>query len=73
MHSMRDYHDLYLETDVHLFVDVSEAFRDVARKNYGLDSLYYLTVQGLSQDAMLKMTKDKLKLFTEPNQVMFVE
>ena len=37
--TMRDYHDLYLKTDVLLLADVMENYRDVCIKNYILDSL----------------------------------
>jgi hypothetical protein len=56
MKTMRDYHDLYLKTDVLLLADVMENFRKVCRTNYGLDPLWYYTAPGLAWDATLKLT-----------------
>ena len=53
MTTMKDYHDLYLELDVLLLVDVFENFREICLKNYKLDPAWYLTAPGLSWDAML--------------------
>jgi len=53
--------------------DVFESFRKVSLANYGLEPLYYYSAPGLSLDAMLKKTSVKLELFTEPEQLMFVE
>ena len=71
--TMRDYHDLYLKTDVLLLADVFEAFRKVSISNYGLDPLHYLTAPGLSWDAMLKKTKVELELLTNHDQLLFLE
>ena len=60
--NMREYHDLYLETDILLLADVFENFRDVAMEHYGLDPAWYYSTPGLSWDAMLKKTKIKLEL-----------
>ena len=40
---------------------------------YELDSCHYDTLQGLSFDACLKMSKIKLKLLGDPEQFLFVE
>ena len=41
MHTMRDYHDLYLQTDVILLADVFEEFRKMSMNYYKLDPLHY--------------------------------
>ena len=72
MISMKDYHDLYLESDVLLLTDVFENFREVCQKNYELDPAWYLTSPGLSWDAMLKKTDVELDL-TDPDMLMLFE
>ena len=56
MNTMGDYHDLYLKTDVLLFVDVLEKFIYMCLEYYGLDPCHYFSIPGLSWDAILKMT-----------------
>ena len=48
MKTMRDYHDLYNQTDVLLLADVFENFRSVCIKNYNLDPAHYYTAPGLA-------------------------
>ena len=73
MHSLRDYHDLYQETDVLLLADVFEEFRDVCLKNYQLDPAWYYTSPGLAWDACLKMTNVRLELLSDLDMLMLVE
>ena len=73
MNSMKNYHDLYLESDVLLLTDVFENFREVCQKNYKLDPAWYLTSPGLSWDAMLKKTGVKLDFLTDPDMLMMFE
>ena len=51
--SMRDYHDLYLKTDVLLLADVMTEFRETCKKAYGLEalSLLHLPWVGLGRHA----------------------
>ena len=73
MKTMRDYHDLYLKTDVLLLADVMENFRKVCRTNYGLDPLWYYTAPGLAWDAALKLTKVELELISDPDMYLLIE
>jgi hypothetical protein len=73
MKSMREYHDLYLKTDVILLADVFEKFRDVCVKNYKLDPCWYYTSPGLAWDACLKMTRIELELLTDVDMVLMIE
>ena len=73
MKTMRDYHDLYLKSDVLLLSDVFENFRDVCLDNYHLDPAFYYTAPGLAWDACLKITKVRLELLTDYDMLMMVE
>jgi len=56
MTTFREYHDLYLKTDVLLLVDVFENFRDICMKNFELDPAWHNTAPGFAWDACLKNT-----------------
>ena len=73
METMKDYHDLYLKCDVLLLANVCEKCRNNSLKNHGLCPSYYLSVTGLSWDAMLKMTKTELELITDLDLYIFFE
>ncbi|XP_048582217.1 uncharacterized protein LOC125561810 [Nematostella vectensis] len=73
MGTMRDYHNLYLESDVLLLADVFENFRDVCLKNYDLDPAWYYTAPGLAWDAALKTTKVRLELLTDYDMLLMIE
>ena len=73
MKTMRDYHDLYLKSDVLLLSDVFENFRDVCLDNYRLDPMFYYTAPGLAWDACLKIAKVRLELLTDYDILMMVE
>ena len=71
--TMRDYHNLYLKTDVMLLADVMENYRNVCIDNYELDPLWYYTAPGLAWDAALKISNVKLELITDPNMYLMIE
>ena len=68
-----DYHDLYLRTDVILLADVFENFRRTCLSYYGLDPCHYFSAPGLSWDALLKMTRVNLELFSNLDMQLFIE
>ncbi len=70
---MKDYHDLYLKTDVLLLADVMTEFRKTCKKAYELDALHYYTSPGLAWDAMLKYTGVSLELISDPDMYMMIE
>lgn len=71
--NLGQYHDLYMETDVHLLADVFENFRDLCLNMYGLDAAPFYTAPGLAWQAALKMTGVQLELLTDPDMHLFVE
>ena len=70
-----EYHDLYLKCDVLQLADVFEHFRNKCLTNFKLDPAHYISTPQFAWDAMLKMTKAKIEIFSEENQDMhlFVE
>ena len=73
METMKDYHNLYNDSDVLLLADVFENFRDICLKIYGLDPVYYYTAPGLAWDACLKMTGINLELLSNPDMLLMFE
>ena len=71
--TLRDYHNLYNRSGVLQLCDVFENFSDVCMKNYDLDPAWYYTAPGLAWDALLKITKVKLKLLTDINMLLMIE
>ena len=63
--TLKDYHDLYLKSDVLLLADVFENFRKTCLKHYKLDPCHYYTALGLAWDACLKETKQDLELLKD--------
>ena len=73
INNLGEYHDLYLQTDVLLLADVFEEFRNICIENYSLDPAWYYTSPGLSWDALLKHSKVKLELLTDPDMLLMFE
>ena len=71
--NLGDYHDLYLKSDVLLLADVFEEFRNICLENYSLDPAWYYTSPGLSWDALLKHSRVKLELLTDPDMLLMFE
>ena len=73
MKTMRDYHNLYLKTDVLLLTDVFEKFRDVCIENYKLDPAWYYTSPGLAWNACLEKTEVRLELLNDVDMLLMIE
>ena len=71
--SIRDYHNLYLKSDVLLLADVFENFRKTCLKHYKLDPAHYYTSPGLAWDACLKTTGQHLQLLHDYDMLMMFE
>ncbi|KAE9542999.1 hypothetical protein AGLY_002910, partial [Aphis glycines] len=71
--NLREFTSLYNKIDVLLLTDIMENFRDISLKNYKLDPLWYYTTPGFAWDSMLRMTKVKLDLLTDIDQILMFE
>ena len=70
---MGEYHDLYVQSDILLFADVFENFRNMYIKVYELDPAHFLSAPGLAWEACLKKTEVKLDLLTAVDMLLMVE
>ena len=66
-------HDLYVQSDALLLVDVFQNSRNMCLEMYELDPARFLTSQGLAWEAALKKTKVKLDILTDINIILMVE
>jgi hypothetical protein len=73
INNMKEYHDLYLKTDVGLLADVFENFRKIAMRDYGLDPANYYTLPNYSWDCMLKNTGVVLEQITDIDIYQMIE
>ena len=71
--TLRDYHNLYLKSDVLLLADVFENFRKTCLHHYKLDPAHYYTSPGLAWDACLKTTGQHLQLLSDYDMLMMFE
>ena len=71
--TLRDYHNLYLKSDVLLLADVFENFRKTCLHHYKLDPAHYYTSPGLAWDACLKTTGQNLELLSDYDMLMMIE
>ena len=71
--TIRDYHNLYLKSDVLLLSDVFENFRKTCLKHYKLDPAHYYTSPGLAWDACLNETGQQLQLLHDYDMLMMFE
>ena len=71
--TIKDYHNLYLKSDVLLLADVFENFRKTCLHHYNLDPAHYYTSPGLAWDACLKETGQELQLLHDYDMLMMFE
>ena len=71
--NLGDYHGLYVQSDILLFADVFENFRNMCIKVYKLDPARFLSAPGLAWQACLKKTKVELELLTDVDMLLTVE
>ena len=71
--NLGEYHDLYVQSDTLLLVDVFENFRKTCLKVYELDPAHLLSLPRLAWQACLKKTSMKLELLTDYDMLLMVE
>ena len=70
---LREYHDLYAQSDTLLLAGVFENFRNRYLKIYELDPAKFLSAPGLAWQAALKKAKVKLDLLIDIDMLLMVE
>ena len=73
MKNMGDCHDHYLKKDVLLLADIFENFTDTRLKFYKPDLCHYFNSDGVSWDAILKMTGVRAEKIVNINMYLFIE
>ena len=68
-----EYHDLHVQSDTLLLVDVFGSVRYKCIEIYKLDPAHFLSAPGLVWQACLKQTSVKLDLLTDINMLLIVE
>ena len=68
-----EYHDLYIQSDTLLLVDVSKNFRNKCLEVYELDPAHFLSLPGLTWQACLKETNVELELSTDYEMLLMAE
>ena len=53
--------------DILFFCDAFENYWNLTYKSYGLDTLYYCSIQGLAFDLFLKMSRQPMQVITNGN------
>ena len=71
--NLREYHNLYVQSDTLLLADVLENFRNMCLKIYELDPSKFVSALGLAGQAALEKAKVKLDFLTDINMLLMVE
>ena len=71
--TLKDYHNLYLKTDVLLLADAFEQFRDFFLQYHQIDPCYCFSAPGLTWQCGLKYTGIELELLTDYDMLQMFE
>ena len=70
INNLGEYHDLYVQSDTLLLVDVYENFRNMCLEKNELHPTYFVSALGLAWQACLKKTEVKLESITDYDILM---
>ena len=68
-----EYHDVYVQVDTARLSNAFENFKSLCLEEYQLDPAYFVSTPSLVFEAMFKITKVKIELFTDINMVLMTE
>jgi len=71
--TLKDYHDLYLKSDVLFLTDICENFRKICNNNFNIDAFNYQSSPGMAWNAMQLITKQPLGLVYDDEKRLFLE
>ena len=71
--NLGEYHDLYVQSNTLLLIDIFENIRNICLEIYELDPTKFLSAPRLVWQAALKKTKVKLELLTDIDMLLMVE
>ena len=71
--NLREYAELYCSVDTLILCEVFQKFRKTMLDFCELDPVFYVSLPGLSWDAMLKITDCCIELPTDIDMVYFIE
>ena len=71
--TLRDYHKLYLQTDVLILADAFEKFREFFLTHHEIDSAYCYSAPGLTWQCGFKYTEVKLDLLSDYDMLLMFE
>ena len=73
LENLGDYHDLYVQIDTLLLVDVFENIRNMCIKVYELDPVHFVSLPRIAWQTCLKKTNIELELLTDYDMLLMVE
>jgi hypothetical protein len=71
--TLKDYHNLYLKTDVLILADAFEQFRDFFLHYHNIDPCYCFSAPGLTWQCGLRYTDIQLELLTDYDMLLMFE
>ena len=71
--NIREYHDLYVQSDILSLADVYENFRNMCLEKYQLDPVYFVSAPGLAWPACLKKMEVELELLNDIDMLLMIE